>query len=70
MFRVDRDVLAEAVAWTARSLPTRPSVPILAGLPMGHGLVNRPLALGVPVLLDAARASLTVFPSERELEGA
>lgn len=30
--RLDRDVLAEAVAWTARSLPTRPSVPILAGL--------------------------------------
>jgi len=31
-FRVDRDVLAEAVAWTARSLPTRPPVPVLAGL--------------------------------------
>ena len=30
--RVERDVLAEAVAWAARSLPTRPSVPILAGL--------------------------------------
>lgn len=30
--RLDRDVLAEAVAWTARSSPTRPSVPILAGL--------------------------------------
>jgi DNA polymerase-3 subunit beta len=32
MFRVDRDVLAEAVAWTARSLPARPSVPVLAGM--------------------------------------
>ncbi|QLQ14432.1 MAG: DNA polymerase III subunit beta [Micropruina sp.] len=30
--RLERDVLAEAVAWAARSLPTRPSVPILAGL--------------------------------------
>lgn len=30
--RLDRDVMAEAVAWAARSLPTRPSVPILAGL--------------------------------------
>lgn len=30
--RLDRDVLAEAVAWTARSLPTRPTVPVLAGL--------------------------------------
>ena len=31
-FRVERDVLAESVAWAARSLPSRPSVPILAGL--------------------------------------
>ncbi|MDR1768945.1 MAG: DNA polymerase III subunit beta [Propionibacteriaceae bacterium] len=30
--KVERDVLAEAVAWAARTLPTRPSVPILAGL--------------------------------------
>ncbi len=30
--RVERDILAEAVQWAARSLPTRPSVPILAGL--------------------------------------
>ena len=41
-FRVDRDVLADAVAWAARSLPVRPSVPVLAGLLIeaGHdGLV-------------------------------
>ena len=31
-FRIERDVLADAVAWAARSLPTRPSVPVLAGL--------------------------------------
>lgn len=31
-FRVDRDVLAEAVTWTARSLPVRPAVPVLAGM--------------------------------------
>ena len=30
--RLERDVMAEAVAWAARSLPSRPSVPILAGL--------------------------------------
>lgn len=30
--RLERDLLAEAVQWAARSLPTRPSVPILAGL--------------------------------------
>ncbi|UDY23586.1 DNA polymerase III subunit beta [Nocardioides sp. Kera G14] len=31
-FRVDRDVFAEAVAWAARSLPVRPSTPVLSGL--------------------------------------
>jgi len=31
-FRVDRDVFADAVAWAARSLPVRPSTPVLAGL--------------------------------------
>jgi DNA polymerase-3 subunit beta len=31
-FRVARDVLADAVGWTARSLPQRPTVPVVAGL--------------------------------------
>ncbi|TDE98745.1 DNA polymerase III subunit beta [Occultella glacieicola] len=31
-FRVERDVLADAVTWTARTLPSRPSVPVLAGV--------------------------------------
>lgn len=31
-FRVERDALAESVAWAARTLPSRPSLPILAGL--------------------------------------
>ena len=31
-FVVERDVLAEAVAWVARSLPTRPVLPVLSGL--------------------------------------
>ncbi len=30
--RVDRDAFAEAVAWTARALPSRPAVPVLAGI--------------------------------------
>jgi len=43
-FTVERDVLSEAVAWAARSLPVRPSVPVLAGLLIettdgGDGLV-------------------------------
>ncbi|GAA4453347.1 DNA polymerase III subunit beta [Phytohabitans houttuyneae] len=33
-FRVERDALADAVAWTAKSLPNRPSVPVLAGVMM------------------------------------
>lgn len=31
-FTVERDVLAEAVSWTARSLPSSPAVPVLAGV--------------------------------------
>ena len=40
-FRVERDDFAEAVAWTARSLPNRPAVPVLSGLRLevkGHEL--------------------------------
>ena len=37
-FRVDRDVLADAVAWTARSIPTRPgTLPQLSGILMTAG---------------------------------
>ena len=35
--QVDRDVLAEAVAWTARALPARPTVPVLAGMRLHAG---------------------------------
>lgn len=31
-FTVQRDAFAEAVAWAARALPTRPVIPVLAGL--------------------------------------
>jgi DNA polymerase III subunit beta len=34
--QVERDVLADAVAWTARALPARPTVPVLAGMRL-HG---------------------------------
>jgi len=36
-FRIDRDALADAVAWTARTLPVRPPVPVLAGMLMDAG---------------------------------
>lgn len=31
-FRAERDAFANAVAWTARALPNRPAVPVLAGM--------------------------------------
>lgn len=40
-FKVERDVLADAVAWAARSLPSRPPLPVLAGVLMEtapHGI--------------------------------
>lgn len=30
--RIERDVLADAVSWAARTLPSRPSLPVLAGV--------------------------------------
>jgi DNA polymerase-3 subunit beta len=39
-FRVERDVLADAVAWTARALPVRPSAPVLAGLLIEAGSID------------------------------
>src|SRR3954467_2569763 len=43
-FNVERDALADAVAWTAKSLPSRPSVPVLAGVLLrvadGHLMVS------------------------------
>ena len=40
-FRIERDALAEAVAWVARALPARPVVPVLSGMLIeaGDGLV-------------------------------
>jgi DNA polymerase-3 subunit beta len=39
-FRVERDSLADGVAWVARSLPARPPVPVLGGvlLEVGGGV--------------------------------
>jgi DNA polymerase-3 subunit beta len=36
-FNLERDALAEAVAWVARSLPSRPVLPILSGLLLEAG---------------------------------
>ena len=39
-FTVERDVLADAVAWTARTLPIRPSSPVLSGLLIEAGSID------------------------------
>lgn len=42
-FTVERDVLADAVAWTSRAVPPRPPVPVLAGVRITadeHGVVR------------------------------
>jgi len=41
-------------------------VPILAGLPIGHGAVNHPLVLGAPALLSSQSAELIVNPDESD----
>ena len=59
-FRVERDVLADAVAWAARSLPVRPSAPVLAGL-LHRGRVDRRSRRAAAVDFDyetSARATL------------
>ena len=62
--RVERDTLADAVAWVARSLPNRPTAPILAGL-----LMN---ASGDEVTLssfDSTTSAQVTMPAEFTDEG-
>lgn len=62
--RVERDALADAVAWVARSLPNRPTAPILAGL-----LMN---ASGDEVTLssfDSTTSAQVTMPAEVTDEG-
>jgi DNA polymerase-3 subunit beta len=63
-FRVERDALADAVAWAARSLPVRPSVPVLAGLLIEAS--NEGLVLSTFDYETSARATL---PAEVADEG-
>ena len=61
-FRVERDALADAVAWAARSLPVRPSVPVLAGLLIEAG--DEGLVLSTFDYETSARATLTAEVSD------
>jgi DNA polymerase-3 subunit beta len=44
-FRVERDALADGVAWVARSLPARPSVPVLGGVLLETDLDDQSLTI-------------------------
>jgi DNA polymerase-3 subunit beta len=61
-FRVDRDQFADAVAWAARSLPVRPSAPVLAGLLIQA--TNEGLVLSTFDYETSARADLTAQVSD------
>lgn len=61
-FRVDRDVLADAVAWAARSLPVRPSSPVLSGLLIEAG--DEGLVLSTFDYETSARATLSAEVSD------
>jgi DNA polymerase-3 subunit beta len=57
-FQVERDVLADAVAWTARALPARPAVPVLAGM---HLAAAEQLTLSTFDYEVSAQASVPVI---------
>ena len=57
-FRVERDVLTDAVAWAARGLPVRPSVPVLAGLLIETNETGDGLVLSTFDYETSARASI------------
>lgn len=51
-FRIDRDAFADAVAWAARGLPSRPAVPVLAGLVIEAAVADPDL--GTPDVLTVS----------------
>ncbi|MFT4011472.1 MAG: DNA polymerase III subunit beta [Nocardioidaceae bacterium] len=63
-FRVERDVLTDAVAWAARSLPVRPSVPVLAGLLIETAADGDGLILSAFDYETSARATIPAAVTE------
>lgn len=62
--RVDRDVLAEAVTWTARSVPARPPVAVLAGVRLEARSASLVLAS-----FDYEVSARCEVPADIEVEG-
>ncbi|MFP4030155.1 MAG: LD-carboxypeptidase [Desulfococcaceae bacterium] len=47
----------------------RPDIPVVAGLPAGHGPVNQPFPLGLPAVLDGEKREIRFpFPATRPAE--
>jgi muramoyltetrapeptide carboxypeptidase len=66
----DREDALRQAAWGAVVDCLGPlGVPIVAGLPVGHGLINQPLPLGVPAHLDASSGALLINPNPLDREG-
>jgi DNA polymerase-3 subunit beta len=68
-FTVGRDALAEAVAWVARALPSRPVIPVLAGLLLRAGedgltlsCFDYEVSARVRVPADVAEAGTALVP--------
>jgi DNA polymerase-3 subunit beta len=67
-FRIEHDALADVVAWVARALPSRPVVPVLAGLRLeaGDGLTlscfDYDLAATAHVAADVAEPGTALVP--------
>jgi DNA polymerase-3 subunit beta len=74
-FSVQRDALAEAVAWVARALPTRPVIPVLAGLLLkatGDGVTlacfDYEVSARVAVPADVTEPGMALVPGRLLLE--
>jgi len=68
-FRVERDVLADAVAWAARTLPSRPSVPVLAGIRLEAGDVLNVSSFDYEVSAEVSLPVTTAEPGTALVSG-
>ena len=71
-FRVEREVLADAVTWVARGLPSRPPVPVLAGVLLQADLAGTitlsafdyEMSARVTVTADVDEAGVALVPGK------
>lgn len=69
-FHVERDVFVDAVAWAAKSLPARPTMPVLSGLVIDAGENNLELSgFDYEISSQVSVASTTVEPGRTIISG-